>query len=141
MGSGTAEKGGRRSKTPISACSGVARFAIQHVMRQDSKPMSGTERATHEIAWQSRLVGRCDHIDQNKPIHDPQLNRAMSDVLLDPENPLAVANLEAEILKRDLYEDDAYEELIFVLSLYEMGGSTPYAGIAKVREEVRKLLD
>ncbi len=103
--------------------------------------MSGTERATYEIAWQSRLVGGCDHIDQNKPIHDPQLTRAMSDVLLEPENPLAVADLEAEILKRDLYEDDAYEELIFVLSLYKMGGSTPYSSIEEVRTEVRKLLE
>lgn len=103
--------------------------------------MSGTERATHEIARQSRLVGGCDHIDQNKPIHDPQLTRAMSDVLLDPENRRAVADLEAEILKRDLHEDDVYEELIFVLSLYEMGGSTPYTNIEQVREEVRKLLD
>ncbi|KSU60128.1 hypothetical protein AS181_05090 [Gordonia sp. SGD-V-85] len=61
--------------------------------------------------------------------------------MLDPESPAAVANLEAEILKRKLYENDVYEDLIFILSLYEMGGTTPYSCIEQVRDEVRKFLD
>lgn len=58
----------------------------------------------------------------------------------DPENPRAVANLEAEILRRDLDEEEEYEDLVFLLSLYEMGGKTPYANIEQVRAEIRKLL-
>ncbi|MGW6035052.1 hypothetical protein ACWFOS_15450 [Gordonia terrae] len=65
----------------------------------------------------------------------------MSEVMRDPENPRAVANLEAEILRRDLDEDEEYEDLVFVLSLYEMGGQSPYANIEQVRAELRRLLD
>ncbi|UPG66355.1 hypothetical protein [Gordonia hongkongensis] len=63
----------------------------------------------------------------------------MSDVMQDPENPRAVANLEAELLKRDLDEVEEYEELVFLLSLYEMGGETPYTNIDQVRAEIRRL--
>ena len=64
----------------------------------------------------------------------------MNSVMNDPEDPLAVTALEGALVRRNLHVDADYEDLIFVLALYEMGGRSPYSNIDEVREEVRKFL-